>query len=375
MNPGPPQQDERRPWYGWIGPWPFRPLVTLLFSAYFFVVTSTGQLMGLGLANSWLWARNAVFYGIPAAAVMASIIWLGRRWQLRHGVKPASYIFFIALSALVGMSLRATFNIIPLEPFNNVPALSLAVFRLMFMLVLITSIAGVLTDRLRRQVSETERALELVRHQQELVLEADETTRRQVASLLHDRVQAGLVSTCLELQMLATKYSTEDRTAFQSVIERLEALRALDVRSAVRILSPDLRNNDVRTAIEELASQYEPSMGTTVHIDLLLDERRTEGDLELMLATYRIVEQALLNSAIHGKAEHASVTVEDDAAHVSITVKDDGRGPDDVAESGTGFAILDTWCRLFDGDWSLDSGPTGGAVLRARLKVQEPLAP
>lgn len=359
---------EKMRWYRYLGPWPFRPVVIFIFAWYFYLVTATGRFIGEQVSDASSWFYSAIVPSAPAAAVMAGVVYLGKRWQRTHGVKGLSYFLFVTAAASAALFIRFLFGAVP-GVYSEAGPLAIGVLRTAAFIVFTLAVTGAITARLQRQVVATEDALALVRDQQEIMLEADEAARRQVAALLHDRVQAGLIAACLELQMLMQQGRPEDRGTIEAVVERLEALRALDVRRAARALSPDLQDVDLQSALEELAAQYEPGMGTQVQVDASLDGRRAELDHDVLLAIYRIVEQALLNSATHGSAEHAYVTVTDHTTYIEVSVEDDGAGPSEVVGQGLGSAILTTWTRLLDGEWALGARTDGGAVLTAHLTV------
>lgn len=358
------------PWYRWIGPWPFRPLPTFLLGAYFFLVTTTGQLLGMQSNDFGTWIRTGVIFGIPAALAIALVLVAGRRWQRRHGVHPGAYVAFIFVASFVAMLIRVATGAIPADLYGSTPTLALAVFRIMLMIFVVTAIAGAMVARLQQQVIATQRALDLVRDQQIVMVEADEAARRQIAALLHDRVQAGLIAACLELQMVAQRCASGDSGAVRNVIDRLEELRAMDVRQAARALSPSLEDVDLKTALEELAAQYEPSIDTVIHVDSSIDVQRGGIGHESLIATYRVVEQALLNAASHGQAQHVWIDVDSDHGRLSITVRDDGTGLDSTSnKQGLGLAIIETWTRVLHGTWSLKPHPAGGAVLKVELSA------
>jgi signal transduction histidine kinase len=356
------------PWYRWIGPWPFRPVVAFFLTWYFFVVTSSGILLGQGSVDPSLWLRNGPLFSFPAAATMALVIYAGRRWQSARGVHPLGYVVFIFIAAAAVQPLRATLTLIPIDQYANVGAYTVAIFRLMLMLFVIMAVSGAVVVRLQEQVNATQRALNLVRDQQTIMLEADEAARRQVAALLHDRVQAGIIAACLELQMIAQRQDGPDQQAMRAVIDRLEDLRAMDVRRAARALSPSLEDVDLQTALEELAAQYEPSMDVSVRVSPEIERRRATLDPDVSLAVYRIVEQALLNAAAHGQAQHVSIDIDLDGSRIVIAVRDDGRGlPATSTGAGLGSAVIETWTREYGGSWTLANAPSGGVALRAEL--------
>lgn len=361
---------EKASWYHYIAPWPFRPLVVFVLATYFFLVTTVGQIMGSGEASPSVWFAQGILLGIPAAGLMAGIMALGRMWQRHRGVHLTSYVVFNTLASLGAIALRGLMGAVDLGQFGVTTTLGIGASRLFLFLLVANGVAGGVTIRLQRQIYATQEALQSVKAQQILMLEADEAARRQVAALLHDRVQAGLIAACLELQMMAKDPTSRNSESLEAVVARLENLRALDVRRAARALSPDVHDLDLRTALEELAVQYEPAMGTTVSVDAILDEERDGDSEELALAIYRIVEQALLNAATHGRAEHVEVTVTERDRVVTVRVSDDGSGLTIGPQGppGLGSALLTTWTRLYEGDWNLAANPNGGAILTARLQ-------
>lgn len=364
------KQAVRLRWYRVIGPWPLRPIVVFIFACYFYLAIATGQLLGQANVQPGVWLRSVVLLAVPAAAVMAAVIYLGMLWQRRHGIRPVSYFVFIGLAAAAALAVRFATEAIPSDSLVAPVPIGVGMMRSTVFLLFTLAIAGNLTARLQRQVDATQLALADVEVQQRLMVEADEAARRQVAALLHDRVQAGLIAAGLELQMLMRTSPDADRDSVRVIIDRLESLRTLDVRRAARALSPDLHDVDLQTALEDLAAQYEPAMGTTVTVAPDLDSRRAALGDDIVLAVYRIVEQALLNSATHGSAQHTRVSVALDDERVLVTVQDDGQGLRTPGSPGLGSAVLTTWTRLFDGTWSLRGGDHGGAVLEVSLTPQ-----
>lgn len=361
------------PWYRWIGPWPFRPVVTFILALYFFLVSTTGIVLGQGQIDPLAWFSNWLVFGLPTAVIIALIIYVGRWWQSRHGVTPTSYLVFIFIAAASAIPLRSMSTLLPFNQFATVSAMTFGILRFMVMLGIVMAVSGAVVARLQEQVQATQQALQLVRDQQMLMLEADEAARRQVATLLHDRVQAGLIAACLELQMIAQRQSPEEQQHLRGVIDRLEELRALDVRRAARALSPSLEDVDLQSALEELAAQYEPSVDTTVHVDEAIEDERADLGPEIPLAVYRIVEQALLNAVTHGQAQHVHIDVSRLSDRLVIRVRDDGAGLIQTdPSSGLGSAVIETWTRELQGSWSLTSGHDGGALLTAHLALTPP---
>ena len=93
-----------------------------------------------------------------------------------------------------------------------------------------------------------------------------------------------------------------------------------------------------------------------------VDSASEELDSHYLLGAYRIVEQGLLNSLIHGPAKKAIVSITTDTAGRSeIMISDDGPGADlDLVSSGVGTAIIDSWVSILKGKKTVDTVPGHG---------------
>lgn len=351
-------------WYQYIGPWKFRPWIMAFGFTIFFISLATGQSYAIGdvLSGPWL---IGVFMAVVTGSLMGIVMTLGRRWQMRFGVKWGSYIFFPLLAVIVAMLFRGFLNQYPIALIGSAPNVLAGFSRNMLMAFFFLAIAGSLTFRLEREVRRTADALAISREQQELILEGDEESRRQIADLLHDKVQAGLIAACLELRNASQSLPESEKNQIDNVIQKLEGLRARDVRGAARTLSPSLQDVDLQTALEELAAQYEPTVEVIIDVEPQVEKSVT--DPHRLLGLYRMVEQALMNAAHHGQARSIQVNVQAISPdRIEVQVSDDGRG---VAQgkltSGVGFALFTTWTRSLDGSWQLRPHPGGGSVFSA----------
>lgn len=96
-------------------------------------------------------------------------------------------------------------------------------------------------------------------------------------------------------------------------------------------------------------------------------DKATEAlDSKVLLAIFRIIEQALLNSLVHGPAKRIQVSVKTDSTKFTeIIVSDDGPGVRiEEASAGVGTAIIDSWVGILNGSKEIDSAPGHGYQLR-----------
>jgi signal transduction histidine kinase len=239
--------------------------------------------------------------------------------------------------------------------------------------VFLLAVAGLVVRRLSRQTEIAELALAVSLEQQSVMLVNEERSRQQIALLLHDRVQAGLMTACLELRMAIAPGADVDRQRIDAIIARLDDIRGMDVRQAARTLSPDLVNVDLHTALQELAGIYEPGMRTVIDLSPSITGASSAVSADTYLACYRILEQGLLNAAVHGGATQCTLSMSvSDNGLLTLALADNGRGlPAKSSTPGFGSAVIDSWCRVMDGDWRLEQISTGGVRLTAWLTVDD----
>lgn len=344
-----------------FGPWPIRPVLIGFIAFVVFQYASGVEAV----------ARNQVFIGagsglpanvvraIAVGAMFAILLRVYRRITGRTELTRTGYLvilFVVGISA--GLTRYAT--VMDSED-QDAGQLVFGVLRGVVTLMILTSALGVADSRLLQQIRQTDAALAVVRSQRSAVLEAEERARQSIASILHDRVQAGLVAATLQLKQLANALTGDQAARLESVIADLEGIRTQDVRSASRQLSPDLRNVTLTQALKVLASTYEPAMRTTIDVDALEEAARLRDSEErLRLGAYRIVEQALLNAAVHGGATEVSVSTHRDGRYLVLTIHDNGRGfSTSPITPGAGSSIIDAWAAAIDGTWVLENMPPG----------------
>lgn len=318
--------------------------------------------------------QQRLLLAIPSAVIIGFVLFLAKRLFGPRVERLGPYLATLALAALAGSVFRAATEQLPEEAFSTIEAvIAFSAVRLFVFLVVIHAILGRITERLEHQVQVASDALQESHRFQQRLIEADERMRAQVATLLHDRVQAGLIAACLELTDVVNHDDPEgSERSIRAVVGRLEAMRDIDVRAAARTLSPHLDSLDLRTALEDLAAQYLPSMETEVSMPSELGTRLDRAHLAALLGAYRIAEQSLLNSAVHGHARHCRIIIdiEDDA--LVLHVIDDGVGSPDAPEPGLGTFVNDTWVALLRGSWQLVPKPDGGAEVSARIPLNGP---
>lgn len=244
--------------------------------------------------------------------------------------------------------------------------------RMFLSITLVQSVSGMLTLRYARQTAVATAALDTVVKQQRLVVEADERARRGVAEFLHDRVQADLLVVAMELRAVSIDADPALSERLDHAIGEIERIRSSEVRSAGRRLSPAFGSVGLDTALQDLADSWDSALRVRVSLDSASRDLLLQGNAprDLLVAVYRVVEQAILNAAAHGRASRVDVGLTmSEPGTLLLTVSDDGRGlPSGPIVRGAGSAIIDAWCAVAHGSWRWV--PTGrGVRLEAAFAV------
>lgn len=360
------------PWWRVLGPWPLRPGLEFFVGLLITILISSGQ---IGSARQSSLADALISAFVPAVLVGIAVggsLWLMRRLA-RQWVQETlpGYLLASLVAAACGFGVRvllARADLVVLPVFTDMRVIGF--LRTFVWIYASMTVAGVAIQRIRRQERAATEALRLAREQQELMLMSEERYRRQVAMMLHDRVQAGMIAASLELQLIQGTDGQADRERARSIAARLEQLRDLDVRQVARTLSPDLENVDIRSALADLASSYQPAVHVSFDIAPELVGRQLTVSPDVILGCYRVIEQGLLNAVAHGRATECTVSMSVAGGRVEVCVLDNGTGFDVAsAHAGFGSAVLTTWARMLGGDWRWSSNAMAGTRLLADFPV------
>jgi signal transduction histidine kinase len=357
-----------------IGPWPIAPLPIFVFGVIGFigrgiVVAGISSEDKLGIVR---YTAVMTIEGVVIMALVVGVMILIGGWRRGELVVPSRLRYLV--TCLVG-TLLATAGLLSLRLVNDdavtgkgmYESLTIAfIWTAVTVLILLFAISngvGYTRFRIGEQTRTLVEQVDQLGRQRTLIVEADERVRHEVATALHDEVQGVLLRANLRLSAIAENVDDADAAGLRAVVADLERLRGSGIRSVGRRIAPPIESVGLVTALDDLARSYEGSVDVSIRV---ADGIETG---ERAPAVYRIVEQALLNAAMHGRATHVAVVVECADGRLAVTVDDDGVGPAATTRPGTGTAIIDAWVGTFAGEWSLTGRAEGGARLLASVPV------
>jgi PAS domain S-box-containing protein len=205
------------------------------------------------------------------------------------------------------------------------------------------------------------------------LLEVQEAERRHLARELHDEV--GQLLTGLRLLLKLNGDASID-----TIKGRFDQARSIvdDLFGTVRRLSFDLRPADLDQfgllpALLVLFERYTSQTGILVDFKHRDVDRRFESKVET--AAYRVVQQALTNTAQHAGVAGVTVRLWAEANKLHLQVEDRGRGfdPEIVMKvtRSSGLFGMSERTSLVGGRMTIDSTPGEGTTITAELPLND----
>ena len=216
-----------------------------------------------------------------------------------------------------------------------------------------------------------QRALDAERGREEAARRRADEERLRIARELHDTLTHAIsvvnVQSSVALHLLHRKPELVEpallaiRDASQDAMRELRA--TLGVLRAATPQPPGLDQ------LPELAARFEHS-GLAVRVRVDGDEVPVPPDTEH--AAYRMVQEALTNTARHAASATVEAAITYHATYLEVCVDDDGRGPDGPVCEGHGLRGMRERAVALGG--TLVAGPRPGGGFRVHATLPLPLA-
>jgi signal transduction histidine kinase len=279
----------------------------------------------------------------------------------KGGFFSSAFVSIIALGCLDYFFVPPIFSLRVVDRFNVV---AITVF-------LATSL--VITRLVTKLRKMTDEAVSSVHRK---LIDAEERERSRVARELHDDIsqRIALVAFGLdqlrELEQSPSKSAAEVSNCIQELWQRVSEIGADLHAVSHRLDSSTLENLELAASIEsfcrEFANQHK------VEIDFKSHEVPSRLPLEISLPLFRVLQEALLNSAKHSGERHFEVELFGTLGALHLTVCDSGIGFDPkVARQGSGLGLtsMRERLKLVHGEFLIDSQRQGGTRIHASVPL------
>ena len=238
-------------------------------------------------------------------------------------------------------------------------------------------------EELKQRTFELAETLEELRESREelkqlasQLLRAQEDERKRIAREIHDSIGSSLsaVKFCVESVAARISEIPEVGKAFQTLIRAME--QAIDdSRRIMTDLRPSLLDDfGIIATIRWFCKNYESIYtGIRVCLSIHIDESDIPENLKIII--FRIIQEAMNNSAKHSRAGSLSVELSCEGGYLLLRVGDDGVGFDQTAATfkkpGTNFGLasMRERAKLSGGEFKIESSIDTGTNIEVRWKI------
>ncbi len=241
--------------------------------------------------------------------------------------------------------------------------------------------AGSIAYILRLERESKLRFAELQRTEHELkrlsarLVAAQEEERRTISRELHDEVGQSLNALLVDLGNLAAVTPPERREAHELLrtAKSLANKSVTALRNMALLLRPSMLDDfGLVPALHWQAREV--SRRTGIRVDVDADENATDLPEEYRTCVYRVVQEALHNSARHAEPRTVRISVRRLEGRVSLAITDDGKGFDAAHVRGLGLIGMEERVKHLNGAFKVQSRPGEGTSVRIELPAPQPLA-
>jgi len=204
------------------------------------------------------------------------------------------------------------------------------------------------------------------------LIEAQEQERARIGRELHDDIGQRLALLAAELQQLQEDplIVPESRSSVGEVEKQIS-----EIASDIQLLSHELHSAKLQYlgivgAVKGFCREF--SAQQKVEIDFQTDALPALSP-DISLCLFRVLQEALQNSAKHSGARHFQVRLWRTADEIHLTVKDSGVGFDREQarmSQGLGLVSMEERLKLANGTLTIETQPKGGATIHARVPLE-----
>jgi len=228
-----------------------------------------------------------------------------------------------------------------------------------------------ITDR-----KQAEKAIE--QHKQELqylsshLMHVQEEERQKISQELHDELGQMLTAISINLSSLdklrTKKYDSQIRERLEESIQLVDTMSE-QLNEMILNLRPSMLDDlGLIPTLRWYVKQFKDR--NQIKVNLRVTPSKQQLTKEIETALYRIIQEALTNTAKHAQAENVQVSINRRKASLKVTIQDDGKGFDaekvsslPVHERGSGLTGMRERLLTVNGKLNISSKKDQGARL------------
>jgi PAS domain S-box-containing protein len=204
------------------------------------------------------------------------------------------------------------------------------------------------------------------------LIEAQEQERTRIGRELHDDIGQRLALLAVELQQL-----NRDPLILPKVRRRMGKIQkqTVEIAADIQSLSHELHSAKLQylgiaAAMRGFCREFGEQQ--KVEIDFQTGDLPTPLSADISLCLFRVLQEALHNSAKHSGVRHFEVLLRGTSDEIHLTVKDSGKGFDREAaktSQGLGLISMEERLKLVKGTLLIEAQPKHGTTIHARVPL------
>jgi signal transduction histidine kinase len=221
-------------------------------------------------------------------------------------------------------------------------------------------------------MAEARRTQESLRRMSGSLIETQEQERDRIGRELHDDIGQRLALLAIELQRLhQDSFTLPEVRSSMGELQKQTTEIATDIQSLSHELhSSKLEYLGLAVAMRSFCREF--GEHHKVEIDFQSHDLPSPVPPDISLCLYRVLQEALHNSAKHSGGRHLEVQLWGTSDQIYLTVRDSGVGFDREAAKesrGLGLISMQERVKLVNGTLSIESQPKLGTTIYARVPL------
>lgn len=210
------------------------------------------------------------------------------------------------------------------------------------------------------------------------LLQVQDEERRKMARDLHDVTGQELAACVMALDNVKNLADKPGADLQKAICESVELLRKVDgeIRTLSYLLHPPLLDEmGLSSALQWYIDGFVKRTGIGVKTEL--QEKLPRFAIEMEIAMFRVVQEALTNIFRHSGSQRAWVRVSAGQSQLEASIEDEGKGIDKrkvgekSTKAGVGIQSMRERLRPFDGTLEISSGRRGTKILATIPLIKE----
>lgn len=232
--------------------------------------------------------------------------------------------------------------------------------------------------RVSKRTAELEKANGMLRLLPSKLIAAQEEERKRLAGELHDSVGQTLAALKFRIEHIHHHLKINDpgkaRQSIESLVPDLQ--RSIEETRAIYMgLRPKMLEELGIIATLKWYRENLLKLNPNRHIELDITVSEEEVPQDLIIAIFRIAQEALNNIAKHSRAEWVDFSLKKEGGVLELSVCDDGVGMDlgyilkSMTARSLGLAGMKDRAQLTGGKFSIKSAPNEGTTIKVTWKL------